>query len=200
VFFTHAYQPVVRRDHKETVVGAAGHETEGGSSQVSLVTGEIRKCDNFGTSPPNLLPRQFPPRCIGHDDLSSGVEAHDLHTDGTGSAGLDLVLVSKQAHTGAASPVIEVTFDEHAEHGTLPGVDIPDYSDTGFNDVFDLFGTSPNQHLSTATGVLCRFGLGADGFDISAHIPGQEQLTVGFHAFGNLHKTTICRIPLFQCE
>ena len=43
----HAYETVVRRDHKKTVIGTAAEKTKDGGLEVTLVTGKVGKGDDF---------------------------------------------------------------------------------------------------------------------------------------------------------
>jgi hypothetical protein len=42
------------------------------------------------------------------------VESHDLHADGTGSAGLDFMFMSEEIYSRSSSSIVKVALDENA--------------------------------------------------------------------------------------
>ena len=72
---------------------------------------QIRKTDNLCTPLPNLLPTQLSRRVGRFNNLSAGRESHDLHADGGGAAGFDLVFVTKQIDASFAAAVVQTALD-----------------------------------------------------------------------------------------
>lgn len=65
VFFGHADEAVVGRDHEQAVVGLGAQETEDGGAQVSLVAGQVGEADDFGAALADFFPAQFPAGHVG---------------------------------------------------------------------------------------------------------------------------------------
>ena len=85
---------------------------------------EVGEGDNFRGARTYLAPCQLSTRHVGGHYVAVGVETHDLHANGGGAAGLDLVFVTKEVDASFAAAVVEVAFYKNAEHGRFACVDV----------------------------------------------------------------------------
>jgi len=183
VFFGHADQAVVGGDHEEAVVGRGGEEAEDGGAEVALVAGEVGEGDYFSRARADFGPGELAAGDVAGDDVTVRIETHDFHTDGGGSAGLDLVFVAEEVDTGFAAAVVEVSFDEDAEHGGFAGVDVTDNSDSGFDHLLWCGWSLTDEELAVAGLVFWILSLSFVGtFDVVC----EENSDICFQCAGRL--------------
>ncbi len=92
------------------------------------------------------------------DDVSMGVEAHDLHTHRGSATGFDLVFVAEEVDSSFATTVVQTALDEDTEHCRFAGVDIANDSDACFDDIFRGAGRLTDEELAVRRGVFSVLG------------------------------------------
>jgi hypothetical protein len=114
------------------------------------VASEVGKGDDFGRTGANLRPGEFAAGNVAGDNVAVRIEAHDFHSDGRGTPGLDFVFVAEEIDTSFPTAVIEIPLDEHPEHGGLASVDITDDGNARLNHFLRCGRSLPYQQLTMA--------------------------------------------------